>query len=382
MELLVPDYVRTLHPYVPGKPIEETRRQYGLKRVIKLASNENPLGPSPKAVAAIKKALPELHRYPDASGFALKQTLSRHLKVDSAEIVLGNGSNEIIDLLICAYCIPGDAIVTSQAAFVAYKVCAQVHGVRTIETPLTQSLTFDLQAILKRAKEDGRVKFVFIPNPNNPTGTFVEDSELTQFLKELSQIRDGSVLAVLDYAYWEYCTGKELQDPLRYFKQFENVIVLRTFSKIYGLAGTRVGYGIGPKPLISTLNKIREPFNLNSLGLAGAQAALADQAFVKKAQKLNRQGLQFWKSALQEMGITVLPSLGNFLLADVQSGLGLNGNQVFEACLKKGVIFRPVTNYGLPNHLRISVGTPTENRIAAEVLWSIQGKPRKQRKAK
>lgn len=376
-----PEYVRSLVPYVPGKPIEETQREYNLKRVTKLASNENPLGPSPKAVAALKRAAKDLHRYPDASGFHLKQALSRLHGVVPEHFVLGNGSEEIMDLLIRAYCVPGDAIVTSQAAFIAYKISAQIQGMRTLEAPLLPDYRFDLKAIARLVRENERVKIVFIANPNNPTGTYVNTGELREFLREMSELPKaakssksgaGSVLIVLDSAYHEYVTAKDLPDPMRLREEFPNLIVMRTFSKIYGLAGLRVGYGVGALDVMAMLNRVRKPFNSNSLALTAALAALADKAFVARARKLNTQGLKFWEKELKKLGIPYWPSQGNFLLADVGKGLGLTGPEVQELCLRQGVIFRPVANYGLHHALRISVGTPAENRLGARALAKIK----------
>jgi histidinol-phosphate aminotransferase len=232
----VPDYIRAVVPYVPGKPIEETQREFKLKRVIKLASNENPLGPGPKALAAVRKALAAGHRYPDGSAFRLKAALSKDLKVTPDSFIIGNGSDEIIEFLIRTLCVPGDAIATSQAAFATYKICAQVQGTRVLEAPMTRDWRFDLQAILKMVREDGKVKAVFIANPNNPTGTYVTTDELRAFLTALPK----NVICALDYAYWEYCTVKDLPDPIALMREFSNVIVMRTFSKIHGLAGFRV----------------------------------------------------------------------------------------------------------------------------------------------
>jgi histidinol-phosphate aminotransferase len=367
----IPEYIRRLVPYVPGKPIEETQREFNLKRVIKLASNENPLGPSPKGKLAAIKALKEGHRYPDASGFWLKKALSAHLGVETRSLVLGNGSNEIIDLLVRAYCIPGDVVVTSQAAFAAYKICAQVQGATTLESPLTADLRFDLKAMIKLVRENERVRMVFIPNPNNPTGTYVNEAELSSFLSELAQVRGGTVLAILDYAYWEYVQAKDLPDPIVLFKRFPNVVVLRTFSKIYGLASLRVGYGVAMPELSASLEKIRMPFNINTSALLAAAAALSDRAFVKKAISENRRGKKLWEKSLQEMGVPFWPSEGNFLLIDTERGFGQPGRVVYQSCLERGVIFRPVDSYGLPHALRISIGTDAENRAAIRVLRDL-----------
>ncbi len=371
--LIVPEYIRALTPYVPGKPIEETQREYKLKRVVKLASNENPLGPSPRALKALRTGVSQLHRYPDGSAFHLKKALSRVLKVDTNQLIVGNGSNEIIDFLVRTYCLPGDAIVTSQAAFIAYTLCAQIHGVRTIATPLAADLRFDLDAMLSGVQSDPRVKVVFVANPNNPTGTYMKTDELRAFLRSVQAVRDGSVLVALDYAYWEYVTAKDLPDPLMLMREFPNVIVMRTFSKVYGLAGLRVGYGVASADVIASIEKIRQPFNLNSLALAAAEAALGDKAFVSRSRKVNKQAKAFWEKSLKGLGIPFWPSQGNFLLADVGKGLGMTGAEVTQACLRQGVIFRPVGNYGLPQALRISFGTPGENLFALKALKAVRG---------
>lgn len=375
----VPDYIRSLVPYVPGKPIEETQREYRIKRVIKLASNENPLGPSPKALKAVARALREGHRYPDGAAFSLKRTLSEHLGVETQKLVVGNGSNEIIDFLIRTYCQPGDCIVTSQAAFIAYRICAQIHGVKTLEAPLTVDLRFNLDSMLDLVQENERARIVFIANPNNPTGTYVTAQELRKFLEKLTKFRGDSVLVALDYAYWEYVTAKDLPDPMNLMSEFPNVIILRTFSKIYGLAGFRAGYGIASSEIISNLEKIRQPFNMNSLALVAAEAALSDQTFVAKSRRINQSGMRFWEKKLGDLGIPYLKSQGNFLLADVKHGLEMSGSDVYTACLKKGIIFRPVSNYGLFHMLRISIGTSPENTLAARVLSELSARPLTQR---
>lgn len=368
MMLQVPDYIRRLVPYVPGKPIEETKREFGITRVIKLASNENPLGPSPKAIQAVKSALSDSHRYPDAGAFRLKQALGKHLGISTDSLIIGNGSNEIIDFLIRTFCLPGDSIVTSQMAFVAYKLCAQIHGVQTVETALTPDLRFDLTAIAQAVKDNERARIVFIANPNNPTGTYVTTSELRALLKEIAPIRGSSVLVALDYAYWEYVTATDLPDAIALLKEFPHVIVLRTFSKIYGLAGMRMGYAAGAPEVISALEKVRQPFNVNSLGLIAAEAALADRIFVSRSRKLNRDGMKFWEENLKRLGVPFWPSQGNFLLMDAYKGFGRSGGEIYQSCLRKGVIFRPVANYGMGQGLRISVGTPAENKVALEAL--------------
>lgn len=368
----VPEYIESLAPYVPGKPISETQREFGLKKVIKLASNENPLGPSPRAVKAYRNAAKELNLYPDSGAYELKAALAKMHSVPRDWFLIGNGSNELMDLLMRAYGSTGDAMVTSQGAFIAYKVCAQVIGLQSIETPMTADYRYDLQAILKAVKENEKAKFVFIANPNNPTGTWVTKEELDPFLEAVSKIRGGSVIVVLDYAYWEYVSNSSIPDPMIALKKYPNVVVLRTFSKIYGIAGLRIGYAIGRQELLAPVQKVRQPFNANGPALAAAVEALKDKAFVKKSETINRLGMKLWTQELTKLGIPFLPSQGNFLLINVKKGLGMWGNELFQECLKKGVILRPVTNYGFPEFIRVSIGTPTENRTAIQALKSLK----------
>jgi histidinol-phosphate aminotransferase len=379
MAFQVPDYIKKLTPYVPGKPIEETRREYGLKKVIKLASNENPLGASSKAQKAVERAISELHRYPDSSGFYLKEALAKRLGVSTSKLILGNGSNEVIDQLIRTYCVPGDSIVTSKASFLAYKICAQIHGVKSHEVELNSELKFDVDEMISTVRKDVRARLVFVANPNNPTGTYLNAIELKKLLRGVASIRNGSVLLALDYAYWEYVTAKDLPDPHQFLDEYPNLVILRTFSKIYGLAGLRVGYGISSAEVITHLEKVRQPFNMNSLALAGAEASLNDSAFVRKACLNNQKGLRFWEETFIRNSVPFWRSQGNFILADVQTGLGKPGVEIYKDCLKKGVIFRPVANYGLERALRISIGTAEENEYAARILLSEKVKLRKKR---
>lgn len=372
MAIQFPDYIEKLKPYIAGKPIEETQREYGVKRVIKLASNENPLGPSPKAVAAIKTSMKDLQLYPDASGFHLRNTLSQHEKVTFSEIVLGNGSNEVIELLIRTFCIPGDLMVTSDSVFAAYPISARIQGVDTIFTRMTQDFRFDLKAMLVQIKKNPRVKLVAIPNPNNPTGTYVPDSELIPFLREVEKIRKGSVHVILDYAYWDYVTAKDMSNPMKFYQEFSNVSVLKTFSKIYGLGGLRVGYGVMKPELASYVQKVRMPFNVSSPGLVGAQAAMGDTAFVKKSVHLNKVGMKLMSQYYKKAGIPFLPSQGNFFLINTRQAFGLDGSEIFIEFLKMGLIFRPVTNYGMPEWLRVTVGTESQNKIAMRAFEKLK----------
>ncbi len=372
MPIQFPSYIEDLKPYISGKPIEETQREYGVKRVVKLASNENPLGPSPKAVMAMKKAMKDLQLYPDASGFSLRHAIAKMEGVTFDEVILGNGSNEVIELLLRTFCIPGDFMVASDGVFAAYPISARIQGVDTISTRMTQDYRFDLTAMLEQIKKNPRVKIVALPNPNNPTGTYVSDAELFPFLAAVEKVRGGSVHVMLDYAYKDYITTKELADPIQHYKNFSHVSVLKTFSKIYGLGGLRVGYGIMKPELAKYVQKVRMPFNVSSMGLIGAEAALQDKAFVKKSVQLNRTGMKFMKKAYEKMGVPFLPSQGNFFLINTRLGFGMSGADVFQESLKKGMIFRPVTNYGMPDWLRVSIGTEAQNKLAVKVLEGIK----------
>jgi len=372
MSIRFPTYIQQLKPYIAGKPIEETRREYGVKKVIKLASNENPLGPSPKALQAMRKAMKELQLYPDASGFHLREALSKLEKVSFDEIVLGNGSNEVIELLIRTFCVPGDFMVASDGVFAAYPISARIQGVDTLFTRMTQDFRFDLGAMLELIRKEPRVKLVAIPNPNNPTGTYVNEAGLDSFLREVEGIRDGSVHVILDYAYWDYVTAKDLPDPVALYRRYSNVSVLKTFSKIYGLGGLRVGYGVIRPELAKMVQKVRMPFNVSSIGLIGAEAALSDKAFIKKSIAVNQAGMKVMRHAYQELKIPFLPSQGNFYLINTRQGLGMSGPEVFEACLRMGLILRPIANYGMPDWVRVTIGTEVQNRAAVRAFKALK----------
>ncbi len=369
----VTESIRGLKPYQPGKPIEETKREFGLDEVVKLASNENPLGPSPLALKAIAREAHDLHRYPDGSGFLLKQALSRKLGVTAREIVLGNGSNDVIDFAVRAYTSAGDFIAQPEYSFIAYSICGLVHGVKTVQTPIDpQTFQPDLMAaaeILKRSD----IKIFFLANPNNPTGAFITRTKVLDFLKSLNTIRPHhDLLVVLDYAYSEYLEQTEGEESLPEIhdclKYYPNVVITKTFSKIYGLGGLRVGYLYGPTDLIEPLEKVRQPFNVSSLALAGCEAALTDQDFVRRSLDSNRSARTFWEHTLAEHQIRFVRGLGNFILARSKEQFGLSGIELFEKCLQKGLILRPVSNYGLHDWIRISFGTEAENHFAWKIL--------------
>lgn len=356
-------YLRGLIPYSPGKPMEEVERELGISESVKLASNENPLGPSPLALDAMRQALPQVHRYPDGSGYRLSRALAKHWDVSPDLVILGNGSNELLELAGRAFLLPGDEAVYAAQAFVVYDMVAQMTGAAKVVVPL-KDFTHDLAAM--RAAITPRTKLVFIGNPNNPTGTAVPPQALEAFLASLPP----EVLAILDEAYYEYLPPDMVPDTLRFVREGRPLLVLRTFSKIYGLAGLRIGYGIGPAPLIALLNRLRAPFNTNSLAQAAATAALADGEHVRSTRAITEAGRKYLTEQCRAVGLSVVPSLANFLLVDV----GRPGPATADALLRHGVIVRPMAGYGFPTHLRISVGTPPQNERCVAALKAVLGK--------
>lgn len=356
--------ILNLVPYKPGKPIAETQRQYGLTEVYKLASNENPIGPSPKAILAIQKSLSSQHRYPDPSCYDLVQKISEKWNVPSSQIGIGNGSNEIIDLLIRIFCEPGDSILTSQAAFVAYQVCAQAARVKVRTVPLKPNLTMDLKAIADDffRNPTTNIKLIFIPNPNNPTGTIVGGEELSEFLTRLGNRDD--VLLIFDEAYTEYVRDPEFKEAVKFYSHYTNVIVLKTFSKVYGLAGLRLGALIAPEYVLEYYNRVRNPFNVNELAQVAGIAALDDADYIKSSQKIVWEGLDYFYKELGRLNLPVFKSEANFILFDTKR----NANVCFENLLKKGIILRPVGNYGFHTYLRMTIGQAFENKKAIEAI--------------
>ncbi len=365
---LVAPPVRGLQPYVPGKPIAELEREYGVHDIVKLASNENPLGPGPRARAAMAGALAEIGLYPDGSGFELKRQLSAHHGIEPGCLTLGNGSNDVLVLLAEAFLTPATEAVYSQYCFAIYPIVVQASGATARIAPALPAdnpmpLGHDLEAMAKLITPQTRL--IFLANPNNPTGTWIEPDRLKAFLGALP----ASALAVVDEAYFEYSRDVECPDTTRWLKELPNLVVLRTFSKAYGLAGLRVGYAISQPQIAETLNRLRQPFNVNSVALAAATAALDDGEHVQKSVQLNRAALAELRVQIAGLGLKVIPSAGNFLLVD----LGRPAGPVFEGLLRRGVIARPVGNYGLPNHLRITTGTLDQTRRAIEALASVVG---------
>jgi histidinol-phosphate aminotransferase len=356
--------IANLVPYAPGKPIGETKREFGLASVVKLASNENALGPSPRALAAIQGALAELHRYPDPGCYELVQHLAQKHHLDPKWMVVGNGSNELIDLMIRVYCEPGDAILTSQAAFVAYKVCAQAARVQTYETPLRPDLGFDVAGLIADERRY-RPKLIFLPNPNNPTGCYLNQREMQTLLQEWGGRDD--LLVVIDEAYLEFVRAADYPQALSLLQQANNVVVIQTFSKVYGLAGLRLGVLYARPEVTDYLHRVRNPFNVNSLVQAAALAALHDAAYVRASQELVWHGLDYFYKELSALGLPYTPSQGNFVLFDTRRDAAV----VYHELLKKGVVLRPLKPYGLPYHLRMSVGLAEENSLAIQALREV-----------
>ena len=357
----------SLIPYKPGKPISETQREYGLTKVIKLASNENPLGPSPKAVAAIKNLLQQLNRYPDPSSYELTHLLSKKWNFPVNQIGLGNGSDELIDLLVRIYCEPGDGVLTSQAAFSAYEISAQANRAKVHIVPYTKDYKFDLKAMADYffAHPEEKIHLIFIANPNNPTGTYATKSEVSEFLSRLGNRED--VLVVFDEAYNEFVRAKDYVNADAFMHQYSNVVALRTFSKIFGLAGLRLGGMVAPKEVIEVFNRVRKPFNVNDLAQVAAVAALQDQEFIAASQQIVWKGLDYFYEKLQKMGLPFIESQGNFVMFDTLR----DAAQVNESLLRKGIIMRPIKNYGFPTQLRLSVGLEEENTAAMDALEEV-----------
>ena len=357
-----------LVPYKPGKPIAETQREYGLTDVIKLASNENPLGASPKGLEAMKASLSSLDRYPDASSFSLIQKVSRVWSLPAEKICVGNGSNELIDLLIRIYCEPGEAILTTEAAFVAYSVCAQAARVKNFTVPMAKGFKTNLSAMadfLEKDPESSKVRLVFLPNPNNPTGTYVNGTDLREFLARTAKIPD--LLVVFDEAYNEFVRAADYESGTQFLAQYANVCVLKTLSKAYGLAGLRVGFLIAEKDIIELVNRVRNPFNVNELAQVAAEAAIDDFEFLAKGKKLNSEGLDFFYQELSGLGLPWIESQANFVMFDTLRDV----KKVNESLLRRGVILRPLLNYGFKTQLRMSVGLMTENQRAIGALCDV-----------
>ena len=359
---LSPEYIHSIAPYLPGKPISELAREIGLDEssIIKLASNENPLGTSPLALEAMEKALNEVMRYPDGNGFELKKALSKKYVVNSDQIILGNGSNDVLELAARVFLKPGTSAVFSQHAFAVYPLVTQATGATGIVVP-AKNYGHDIDAMLEAITPDTRI--VFIANPNNPTGTFVPAPDVLKFLEHIPR----DVLVILDEAYNEYLPDTSRVDTIKWLDIFPNLLITRTFSKIYGMAGIRIGFGLAHAQLSGLMNRIRQPFNVNSIGLAGALAAINDTEFVKRSYALNQAGMLQITSGLRQLGLTYIPSYGNYLSFRVENG---KTAAVYQYLLQRGIIVRPIGIYEMPEFLRVTVGLASENNKFLQLLES------------
>ena len=366
--LLATVAVQKIAPYIPGKPIEELEREYGVTNIVKLASNENPLGAGPLAIAAIAKAASEIGLYPDGNGFELKQALSRIHNCSLNCITLGNGSNDVLSLLAEAFLTPDTEAVYSQYSFAVYPIIVQATGATArvadaLANSEAMALGHNLEAMAKLVNE--RTRLVFVANPNNPTGTWVEAEPLRRFIGALPK----TTLVVVDEAYIEYATNPAFPNAAHWLSEFPNLVVTRTFSKAYGLAGVRVGYALSRPDIADMLNRVRQPFNVSSLGLAAAHAALGDVEHLAKSVALNRDGLQQLVAGFDQLKLRHYPSAGNFVLID----LAKPAAPIYEALLRSAIIVRPVANYGLPQHLRITIGTREQNdRLLAALAAALR----------
>lgn len=359
--------VQALSPYQPGKPIEELERELGITDILKLASNENPLGTSPKALAALADPLKALELYPDGSGYLLKDALANKLGLQAKQITLGNGSNDVLELIARAFLAQGRSAVFSEFAFAVYPIVTQATGaelrIAKANPPEHVDMPYghNLQNLLE--KISATTQLVFIANPNNPTGTWLGKEDLLNFLQQVPQ----QVIVVIDEAYTEYVEDPEFPDALAWLEKFPNLIVTRTFSKIYGLAGLRVGYAASSPEIADILNRVRQPFNVNSLALAAATAALADDAFLEQSKAVNSAGLQQWFAACAEESWEYIPTVGNFITIHLRRPAAA----IYEALLREGVIVRPIGAYGLPEHLRITIGTEAQNQRCIIALKKV-----------
>jgi histidinol-phosphate aminotransferase len=353
-------YIYKIKPYVSGKPIDEVRRELGLKSVIKLASNENPYPPSPKALAAMNLAAREVNRYPDGGCFLLRRALARKLNIDDDQLIFGNGSDEIIVLAVKAFAAKGDDVIIAKPSFLIYEIASTLSGARLRQVPL-KSFRYDLQAM--KAKVNARTKIIFIGNPDNPAGTYITDAQAEDFLADVPK----SILVFFDEAYFEYVQAKDYPDTLSLMKKYPNLMISRTFSKMYGLAGLRVGYGVARREITCILNRLREPFNVNSMAQAAAVAVLGDEAYYRNIAKDVNEQRKFLYRSLESMGIAFEESFTNFILVHV----GGDSSRVAGSLLKKGVIIRDMAAWGLKGYIRVTIGNASENKRFIKTLGEI-----------
>ena len=360
LKRLIPDYISRLKPYQPGKPIEEVEREYGISDSIKLASNENPLGPSPAAIEALKGFFDQINLYPDGGGFYLTRAIAKEYNVNVENIILGNGSCEIIENLCKMMLTPEDSVVISDLTFIIYKLASMMENAEIINVPLVD-LRYDLKGMASAVKAN--TKIVFFANPNNPTGTIFTAGELDEFMEKLPE----HILVVMDEAYFEYVKDKNFPDSFKYLREGRNIIILRTFSKIHGLAGLRIGYGFADEKLIESMNKVRSPFNTNSVAQVAALAALGDKNHVKRSVKNNLEGNQYISRNFDRLGIKYAPSQANFVFFETEKDAG----EVYVSLIKNGIITRPMAGWGNPKALRVTIGTLEECKKFIKVLEEI-----------
>lgn len=358
---LVPEHILQITPYQPGKPIEELERELGITGSIKMASNENPLGPSPKAVEAMKDAILRANMYPDGGSFYLKSALSKKYGLPSSQIIVGNGSNEAIEILMRTVLTPSDEVVISEYSFIVYKLIAQAMGVKRNIVPTKDDYSHDLDAMADAITE--KTKIVFVDNPNNPTGTMVNQEAFDRFMKRVPE----RVVVAVDEAYDDYVDAADFPNSLPYLNAGRRIVIFKTFAKIYGLGGVRLGCGLGPVELVDATNRIREPFNVNAIAQAAGVAALSDTEHVQKSKEVNAKGKAYLSKSFEEMGLPYIPTQANFITID----MGRDAAPVYQDLLKLGVIVRPIKGYGLPNHLRVTIGTEEQNTRFIEALKTV-----------
>lgn len=358
--------VKNFQPYLPGKPIADVQRELGLKKIVKLASNENALGTSKKVLSFLSQNHSELFRYPDGNSTLLRQALARHWKVSPEQVLLGAGSDELIELLGKTFFKRTDEIIVSEHAFIRYKMAGELMGTKVVVVPM-KNFTHDLSAMLKKVSK--KTKAIFIANPNNPTGTYVNCQQVQEFFSQLATL-NSQLFVVFDEAYYEYSRQlvSDYPETISYLKKGRNIVILRTFSKIYGLAGLRVGYALAQKEIIGALDRVRPPFNVSSIAQSAAQIALTDTEHINKSAAAVKQGLRYLAGELKKMGLFFLPTAGNFLLINFYPQ---KGSFIFQKLLKKGVIVRAMDEYDFPYHLRVTVGKEEENRFFIQKLKEV-----------
>ena len=360
MRNIVKKNILSVNPYVPGKPIEEVKRELGLKHVIKLASNETPYAPSKNVLKAIAQAALSVNRYPDGGCYHLRQALAKRLKVSGSQLIFGNGSDELIVLSVKAFVNPGDEVIMARPSFLIYEIAAQIADARIRAIPL-KNFYYDLEGMLKTITP--QTKIIFIGNPDNPSGTYVTELQVENFLKQVPR----HVLVFFDEAYYEYVSAKDYPDTLKLLKQYDNIIATRTFSKMYGLAGLRIGYGIASEAIVDILNRVREPFNVNSLAQAAALACLNDGGYYQRIARAINQEREFLYAQLEKLGVSFVKTATNFILINVKA----DSTKVAQNLLKEGVIIRDMKFWGLNNFIRVTIGTKQENKKFISALKKV-----------